>query len=313
VTLTRTSLSGVWGTVLLPLDDRDRIEWNRLEAQVDRLAASSLDGVYAHGTAGEFHTLAGDEFDRITAVLRAACDRHGKPFQVGASHPVAGTTIERITRARAYGPDAFQVILPDWLRLTDAECESFLRGVARAAAPAPLVLYNPPHAKTLVGPALMSRLLDSVPELIGCKIAGGDADWYAAMKDVLDACAVFVPGHTLASGVARGARGSYSNVAALSPDGAAEWFRTMRTDPAGAADLEFRIGTLFARHIAPLERQGFSAPALDKFLAVVGGWTDVGLRIRWPYESVPAERVGPARDTAREQLPELLGRPGVLW
>jgi dihydrodipicolinate synthase/N-acetylneuraminate lyase len=298
-------LGGVWGTVLLPIDDRDRIDWDRLEAQVDRLAASSLDGVYAHGTAGEFHTLVEDEFDRITAVLAEACNRHGRRFQVGASHPVAATTIERITRARSFAPDALQVILPEWLRLTDAECESFLKGVARAAAPVPLVLYNPPHAKTLVGPDLMSRLLDAVPELIGCKVAGGDADWYTTMKEVLDACATFVPGHTMASGVARGARGSYSNVAAMSPDGAAEWFRTMRTDPAGAADLERRIGTFFARHIAPLERQGFSAPALDKFLSAVGGWTDGGLRIRWPYESVPAKWVGPAHDAARELLPQL--------
>jgi dihydrodipicolinate synthase/N-acetylneuraminate lyase len=308
VTLTRTSLRGVWGTVLLPLDDRDEIEWDRLEEQVDRLAASELDGVYAHGTAGEFHTLTEDEFDRITAMLAAACRHHGKPFQIGASHPVAGTTIQRITRARPYEPDAFQVVLPDWLPMSDPECESFLRGVARAAGQVPLVLYNPPHAKTRVGPALYTRLLEAVPELIGIKVAGGNADWYAAMAGVLSACAVFIPGHTMATGLAHGARGSYSNVAALSPDGAARWFRTIHDDPSAGADLERRVSEFFAQHVAPLERRGISAPALDKFLAAVGGWSDGGLRIRWPYDSVPAECVGPARDSARALLPELIAQ-----
>lgn len=304
--LTRTSLGGVWGTLLLPLDDRDRIEWDRLEVQADRLARSSLDGVYAHGTAGEFHALTESDFDAVTSLLAAACVRHGKPFQVGASHPVALTTLSRIARSLACAPDAFQVILPDWLRLSDGECLSFLKGVAQAASPVPFVLYNPPHAKTRVGPELMLRLLDSVPELIGFKVAGGDSSWYTGMRDVLDACAVFVPGHSLASGFARGARGSYSNVAALSPDGASSWFGAMRTDPRAAADLEVRIGQFFDQHVAPLQQQGFSDPALDKFLAAVGGWTDAGLRIRWPYDSVPGERVGPARETALGLLPELV-------
>jgi dihydrodipicolinate synthase/N-acetylneuraminate lyase len=308
VTLTRETLSGVWGTLLLPFDDEDRIDRDRLGAQADRLAGSGLDGVYAHGTAGEFHALTEGEFDLVTSVLATVCHRHGKPFQVGASHPVALTALSRIERGIACGPDAFQVILPDWLPLSDDECLSFLRGVARATAPVPFVLYNPPHAKTLVSPVLMGRLLEAVPELIGFKVAGGESSWYSRMGEVLDSCAVFVPGHTLATGQSRGARGSYSNVAAISPDGAAAWFRM---DPVAAADLEVRIGIFFDRHIAPLERRGFCAPALDKFLAAVGGWPDVGLRIRWPYASVPADLVGPARQTALELVPELVGRLSV--
>ncbi|UYM05575.1 dihydrodipicolinate synthase family protein [Solicola gregarius] len=301
------TLQGVWGSVLLPIGSDDAIDWDRLGAELDILASSELDGVYAHGTAGEFHALSDEEYERVSAMLAESCARKAMAFQIGASHPVALTTLARIRRTRELEPGAYQVVLPDWLALTEDECVAFVRGVAEAAAPTPLVLYNPPHAKTQATPALLARLLDDVPSLIGIKVAGGDDAWYESMRAPLERCAVFVPGHHLANGLARGAAGSYSNVAALSPDGAVRWYETMRSDPAAAADVERRIAEFFARHIAPLQAAGLSNPALDKFLAAVGDWADIGLRIRWPYDSAPGEAVAPARRDAHALLPELFG------
>lgn len=296
---------GVWGTALLPIDANDEIDWPRLTAELELLVTSPLHGVYAHGTAGEFHTLSELEFDRVSELVAEHATHAGKPFQLGASHPSAQLTVRRIERTKALEPGAFQVILPDWLRLSDRECTRFLSRIADIAAPVPLVLYNPPHAKTAVWPDQIERLLDAVPTLIGIKVAGGNDDWYDSMANVLGRCAVFVPGHRLATGVTRGARGSYSNIAALSPAGAARWYATIARDPGLAIDIERRIGELFDLHIAPLQNAGISDPALDKFLATVGGWTDVGLRIRWPYDAAPAAAVEPARAAARHLLPEL--------
>lgn len=304
--LTVGSLYGVWGSVLLPIGTDDAIDQDRLAAELDALAASALHGVYAHGTAGEFHTLHEVEFDLVNETMAAACGRTGKPFQIGVSHPVAQAMLDRVARAARLAPSAFQVVLPDWQRPSERECETFLRRIADAAAPVPLVLYNPPHAKTQVAPAFAERLLDAVPNLVGLKVVGGDAGWYDAMREVLARCAVFVPGHRLATGIARGARGSYSNIAALTPDGAARWYATMESDPAAAADVERRIGKLFAEHITPLQQSGIGSPALDKFLATVGGWADIGLRVRWPYDSAPAGAVEAARRTVRDLLPELV-------
>lgn len=305
--LSATTLHGIWGTALLPIGDGDAIDHARLADELDLLAESSLHGVYAHGTAGEFHTLSEAEFDAVSEALARACARTGKAFQIGAGHPVPQVTLERIRRSKALQPSAFQVVLPDWQRPSGDECVAYLRRVADAAAPVPLVLYNPPHAKTHVDPALAGRLLDAVPSLIGFKVAGGDPGWYRAMRAVLRRSAVFVPGHHLAGGVAHGARGSYSNIAALSPDGAVRWYAMTERDPAAAADVERRIAELFDAHIAPLQRIGVGDPALDKFLAAVGGWSDIGLRVRWPYDSAPPDAVEPARRAARGLLPELFG------
>jgi dihydrodipicolinate synthase/N-acetylneuraminate lyase len=281
----------VWATLLLPLNADDSIDFDRLRAQAEALSLSAVDGLYAHGTAGEFQTLTEDEFDQVNSVLAAA----GKPFQVGASHPSAQVQLSRVERAARLAPGAIQVIVPDWLPLNHREVLEFLRRVADVAGDVPLVLYNPPHAKTQVGPRQLTELAAAVPSLIGLKTAGGDKTWF----DEALPCglAIFVPGHFLASMSLLGAHGSYSNVAALSPDGA------VRT--AHDVDVERRIAEFFAAHVAPLQKIGLSNPALDKFLAAVGDWADVGTRVRWPMQSATAEQVEAAKPAARRLLPEL--------
>lgn len=291
--LTANSLRGVWATFLLPLNADDSIDFTRLENQAQVLGATRVDGLYAHGTAGEFQTLTEDEFDRINEVLAAA----GKPFQIGASHPSAQLQVSRVRRAAKLAPGAIQVIVPDWLPLNDREVLDFLERIAEAAGEVPLVLYNPPHAKTQVSPRRLVDLAAAVPSLIGLKTAGGDQAWFDEATG--SGLAIFVPGHFLASMSLLGAHGSYSNVAALAPDGAVAY--------AADLDVERRIGEFFAKHVVPLQRAGLSNPALDKFLAAVGDWADVGTRVRWPMESATAEQVAAARPDARRLLPELFG------
>jgi dihydrodipicolinate synthase/N-acetylneuraminate lyase len=166
-----------------------------------------------------------------------------------------------------------------------------------------LVLYNPPCAKTRLEPELFVRLADAAPALIGVKVPGGDDAWFRRMPSRL---AVFVAGHTLASGIARGAAGSYSNVTCLNPAGAVRWYERMLTDLPAALELETRLQRFFADHIAPLPRQGYCDPALDKTLAAIGGWAPVGTRVRWPHRSVPADLVPALREAARQAVPDLL-------
>ena len=304
--LDRATLRGVWGTVLLPLDPDGHIDVRRLRAELDVLTAAGLDGIYAHGTAGEFHELAEDEYDLVSTVVAEHAAAAGVPFQLGAGHMSARLSLDRIRRAARLRPGAIQVILPDWAPLSPEEVVTALAGLAAAAGDIPLVLYNPPHAKTQLGPAALLGLADAVPQLIGIKVAGGDPDWYRAMWPVTARLAVFVAGHTLATGLAQGAAGSYSNAACLSPAGAVAWYATMRSDPAAAADTERRLLGFFAQHITPLQQRGYSNGALDKTLAHTGGWAAIGTRVRWPYRSVPETEAEALRPLARAAVPELL-------
>lgn len=303
-----TDLRGVWATVLLPLEADDGIDFGRLEEELETLLTAGVHGIYTNGSAGEFHTLTEAEYDRLHDLVAARCTTAGMPFQLGASHPSGQLSLDRIRRAAKLAPAAIQVILPDWLPLGPDEVVAAVDRMALVADGMPLVLYNPPCAKTRLTPELFARLADEVPALIGIKVPGGDDAWFAEMTSRLGTrLAIFVAGHTLASGVARGAAGSYSNVACLSPTGAVRWYERMFADPPAALDVETRLRRFFADHIAPLGRQGYCDPALDKTLAAIGDWAPVGTRVRWPHRFVPADRVPALRAAARQAVPELVG------
>ena len=303
--LTAKTLRGNWATLLLPINADDSIDMHRLADTIDYLISAQPDGIYSNGTAGEFHNQTEKEFDTIQALLAERCRKAGVRCQIGACHPSPYISLERLQRSVHLQPDAFQVVLPDWVAAGEQEQVDFLLRMADAAGEIPLVLYNPPHAKTVLKPADFGRLKKAVAPLIGVKVAGGDAAWYDAMRVLVSDIAVFVPGHFLATGVQAGvASGAYSNVACLSPKGAQWWWELMQTDLPRALEIQQRILRFFDACIIPFKEQGFSNPALDKFLAAVGGWGTVGTRLRWPYRSIAETEVAGARDIARAMLPE---------
>ncbi|HEY8969114.1 MAG TPA: dihydrodipicolinate synthase family protein [Puia sp.] len=304
-TFTAQDLRGNWGTLLLPVNPDDSIDLARLGEELDYLTGAGLDGIYSNGTAGEFHNQTEEEFLRIQELMAEKCHRAQMPFQVGISHPFPAVTLERVRRTVALQPSAFQVILPDWVTTAPDEQIAFLQRIAAVADGIPLVLYNPPHAKSVLRPQELALLSVVIPSLIGVKTGAGDHDWYAAMAPYAKDLSVFVPGHLLATGVREQvAAGAYSNVACLSPRGAQAWWRLMQTDLPEALRIQQRIGEFFDRCILPYKQAGYSNPALDKFLAAVGGWGNVGTRLRWPYKWIDEKEAAAARVIAKSLLPE---------
>lgn len=305
--LTSQEIRGNWATLLLPLQADDSIDYALLAAEVDYFIAARVSGVYSNGTAGEFHTQTEEEFDRISSLLADKCHAAHLPFQVGVSHSSAQIARGRLRRARALQPSAFQVTLPDWFPPALPEIIVFLETMAAEAAPIPLIVYNPPHAKRKLTPEEWRVVTDRVPGVAGMKVAGGDDAWYDAMRPLFSRVSVFIPGHTLAEGIARGAHGAYSNVACLSPVGAQRWYELCRTDLSAARKLGARISAFWLSQVAPfISRDGLTPMAADKAAAVAGGWLP-GLtpRVRWPYRSVAPEAAQRLGAVARRELPEL--------
>ncbi len=280
--------TGVWAAVLLPLDLQGDIDRDGLVADVETLCRSGVDGLYTNGTAGEFHLVDEAEFDMITDIVASICSKRRVPFQIGLCDTNPRRSLDRARRCRGLGAAGFQVILPDWFPVTDGEATNFLTGIAQAAEETPLVLYNPPHAKRRLSIADLARLADAVPSLAGLKLPGGDDAWYADAGVLFERLSVFIPGHHMASGALKGAHGSYSNMACLSPAATAAWWRRISRDPDEALRIEDIIRAFFAAHITPLiERDGISNFAVDKMLAAIGGWSTVSGSVRWPHDSVP--------------------------
>ena len=94
---------------------------------------------------------------------------------------------------------------------------------------------------------------------------------------------------------------------------AGEWDRHRASMPrsqshfqGGAAfELEQRLRQFMADHIAPfIHAGGYCNGACDRLLALIGGWADVGWRMRWPYRSIPAAEAERLRPIAQKALPE---------
>ena len=296
---------GTWATLLLPINTDETIDFVRLGDEIDYLLASGLDGLYSNGTAGEFQTQDEGEFDLIQVLLAEKCEKAGMPFQIGASHMSAQISLSRVRRAAELKPGAIQVILPDWVQLSVEEGIAFLQRVSEAAAPVGLILYNPPHAKRHLEPEDYGKISAAVPGVLGIKVAG-EQGWYAEIRKQAPNLSMFVGGHHLASGYKAGGNVSYSNLACLQPRGAKRWYEQMKTDLPGALAFETRILSFFEEFILPLYYEShYAPPALDKFLAAIGGWANVGTRIRWPYRWLNESDAKALQPIVRHRLPEL--------
>ena len=302
-------LFGNWATLLLATDRSGNLDEVRLRDEIDVLIESAPNGIYSNGTAGEFYSQDRDEFVRISEILAEKCKAAGVNFQIGASHPCAQESLWRLNAVKNLKPFAIQVILPDWFPVDDRAAVSFMKRMAEEAGDITLVLYNPPHAKKVLSPDKWQLIKKEVPSLIGVKVFDNNCspEWYELMRKNSEGISVFVPGHHLATGYKNGASGAYSNVACLNPFAAQRWYEQMSVDMESALELETRINIFMKKCIDPfIAEMHYPNHACDRFMALVGGWADVGACLRWPYSSIPESYVSQVSKDAGNIIPEFL-------
>jgi len=306
-TLTNKDIFGNWATLLLTTNKKGEIDFSRLSDEIDILISSHPNGIYSNGTACEFYSQSEVEFDRISLLLSGKCEKAGVAYQIGVSHMSPQISIERLKRICHLQPGAVQVILPDWFPVTLDEAILFLQKMEQEADGISLILYNPPHAKKILPPEDWAKLKKQVPSLTGLKVfdQNAEAGWYQRVNENKEGLSIFIPGHRLATGIKSGADGAYSNMACLNPFMAQKWFETIKSDMPQALELESRIIQFMNNLIVPfITEQHYPNQACDRFMALLGGWADVGEYMRWPYRSIPAEYIDKVKPAAKKLIPE---------
>ncbi|GAA2374191.1 hypothetical protein Cme02nite_03230 [Catellatospora methionotrophica] len=129
-----------------------------------------LDHLYLFGTAGEGHAVTDRQYDQIVAVF--AEEMAGASPMVGVISLSTGTVVERIERAAARGVTAFQLSLPSWSALDDAELGAFFDQTVGRFPELTFLHYNLPRARRIVTPAEYAVLSDRHPNLVATKNAG---------------------------------------------------------------------------------------------------------------------------------------------
>ena len=242
-------IHGALAAALTPLrDGGSSLDEEAFEPYFSFLAEGGLDGVLAMGTTGEGLLFSLDERRRITDLCLAARGRLQVAVHCGAQ--TTADTVALAKHAAAAGADAVAVIGPPYFRLDGEALFEHFRLAAAACAPTPFYLYEFEAASGYAIPLeVVNRLREAAPNLAGLKVS--DSPFEQVAPYLVEGLDVFVGAEALlAEGLAAGAAGAVSGLAAAFPEDVASVVR--EPSPEGARDLgEVRaIVERFPRHAA---------------------------------------------------------------
>jgi dihydrodipicolinate synthase/N-acetylneuraminate lyase len=241
-------LRGALAAAVTPLRDGG-LDEEAVGPYVDYLAAGGLDGLLALGTTGEGILFSVEE--RLRAIELFAGAAAGR-LQV-AAHCGAQTTADTValcSRAGDAGADAVAVIAPPYFQLDERALVEHFAAAAEACVPLPFYVYEFERASGYAVPLpVLHELRQRAPNLAGLKVSDAPFDRFSPY--LVEGLDVFVgPEALIFAGLAAGAAGAVSGLAAAFPREVAEVVR------APTADGALRLGELravverFPRHAA---------------------------------------------------------------
>jgi len=228
-------LHGALAAAVTPLaDGGEALDEAAFEPYVDFLSAGGLDGLLALGTTGEGFLLPLDRRRRAAELLlEAAGDRLDVAVHCGAQS--TADTVRLAAHAAEAGAAAVAVIAPPYFRLDDLALAAHLEAAAAACAPTPFYLYEFERVSGYAVPlAVVEGLRERVPNLAGMKVSNRPFD--RVRPYLVEGLDVFVGAESLLhEGLAAGAAGAVSGLAAAFPELVAEVVRAPSAE--GAARL----------------------------------------------------------------------------
>lgn len=191
---------------------------------VDFLAGHGLDGLLALGTTGEGVLFDVDERRRIAELfVDAARDRLAVAVHCGAQ--TTADTVLLAEHAAVYGANAVAVIAPPYFALDEDEQFTHFSEAAAACAPLPFYVYEfAARSGYAVQRGVLDRLREDASNFVGMKVS--DSPWERFEPYLIEGLDVFVgPEALIPQGLARGAAGAVSGLAASFPDAVAALVR----------------------------------------------------------------------------------------
>jgi len=187
------------------------------------LAEHGLDGLLALGTTGEGVLFDVEERKRIAELFL----EHRGQLQV-AVHCGAQTTADTLQlaeHAAEAGADAVAVIAPPYFAFDSDELLAHFAAAAHACDPLPFYVYEFAARSGYAVPLpVLAQLRDEASNFVGLKVS--DTPWERFEPYLLDGLDIFVgPEGLIPQGLARGAAGAVSGLAASFPDAVAALVR----------------------------------------------------------------------------------------
>ncbi len=238
-------LRGAFAAALTPLRDDDTLDENAVAPYADFLAAGGLDGVLALGTTGEGMLFSVPERKRVVELFVEAA-RGKLMVAVNAGAQTTADTVELAAHAAEAGADAVAVISPPYFPLDDESVLAHLAAAALACDPTPYYVYEFARASGYaVTPAVLERLKEQAPNLVGMKVS--DTPYEAFEPYLRVGLDVFVgPEAFIGRGLAAGAVGTVSALGSAFPEHVARAVRERSDELSSLREAVER----FPRHAA---------------------------------------------------------------
>jgi dihydrodipicolinate synthase/N-acetylneuraminate lyase len=194
------------------------------------LAEAGIEGILALGTTGEGILLTLSE--RKRALLRYL--EGPLPVLAHCGAQTTADTVALAAHAAEAGAEAVAVIAPPYFHFDDDALLAHFVAAARACAPLPFYAYELEKASGYAIPvAVVERLREAVDNLVGLKVS--DAPFSKVQPYLLDGLDIFIGAEALiAEGLAAGAVGAVSGLAAAFPEVVVEAVRSADSSHAGA-------------------------------------------------------------------------------
>ena len=196
-------------------DDGGAVDEAAIEPYVEFLESHGADGVFACGTTGEGVLLSGEERRRVATAYRAAVNG---TLIVHAGAQNTRDTCALATHAGEIGADAVAVIPPPYFALDDEALTAHFVEAARACAPLPFYCYAFTARSGYPLPVdVIRRIGEAVDNLAGLKVSESP---FERVEPYLELGLPVLIGNEplVPAGLARGAIGSVSGMAAAFPD-----------------------------------------------------------------------------------------------
>ncbi|MDB6095466.1 MAG: hypothetical protein JWM32_3028 [Verrucomicrobia bacterium] len=159
----------ILGTAVVPWTERFEFDESAFDRQVAALVRSLTPYLYIFGTAGEGYGVSETQFRQIATAFWKSSVKHAAQPMLGIISLSLGTVIERIEFGRSLGFREFQLSLPSWGTLNEAELDRFFAETCGRFPDSHFLHYNLGRVGRVLGAAEYRRLVTAHPNLVAVK------------------------------------------------------------------------------------------------------------------------------------------------
>lgn len=170
-----SQIKGIIPPILTPMRPDESLDLEALGAEVERLLAAGVHGIFPLGTNGEGYILSWSEkLQVLETVIHQAKGR--VPVYAGTGCISTAETIRLSREAQALGADALSIITPSFALVSQQELYDHYAAVAQSVD-IPIVLYNiPARTGNKLLPETVARLAKDIDLIAAAKDSSGDWD-----------------------------------------------------------------------------------------------------------------------------------------